>query len=220
MNTNMDIKLTIGIPSIPERMSNYLSPFYKKLMDQIGDSKDIEVISLMDNKVMSIGRKKNILFSLAQGKYTCVIDDDDDVVDDFIETLRNSITRDLDVDVICYNQEAIVDGKKWIVRTNLDHNKIIPFDQLQKDTSGNPIPCNRPPWQWCAWRTDFIKQISFENISWGEDAVFIAEASTRAKTQLVLDKIMCKYKWDSQVSAAPHQPIPQSILNRVNSTLY
>ena len=100
MNSAQTIKLTIGIPSIPERMNNYLSPFYKKLLDQIGDSKDIEVISLMDNKVMSIGRKKNLLFSLAQGQYTCVIDDDDDYICNILDDKVNFIQIDSSAHIV------------------------------------------------------------------------------------------------------------------------
>lgn len=216
MNSNQQIKLTIGIPSIPERTITHLDLLFKRLENQIGSEKDVEIISLMDNKMMSIGRKKELLFELARGKYTCIIDDDDDVVDDFIPTLRENITSELNVDVICYDQEAVIDGKTWIIKTNLEHNKKIPFDQLELDQNGNPRPCLRPPWQWCCWRTDFVKQIKFEPINWGEDAIFIAEASDRAKTQLVIDKIMCKYKWSSSTTSAPHQSIPQNIVDRVN----
>ncbi|NBP55770.1 hypothetical protein EBU71_04385 [bacterium] len=138
MNSNQQIKLTIGIPSIPERTITHLDLLFKRLENQIGSEKDVEIISLMDNKMMSIGRKKELLFELARGKYTCIIDDDDDVVDDFIPTLRENITSELNVDVICYDQEAVIDGKTWIIKTNLEHNKKIPFDQLELDQNGNP----------------------------------------------------------------------------------
>lgn len=212
---NTEIKLTIGIPSIPERMTGNFLTLFNKISKQIGEKKDIEIISLIDNKIMSVGRKRNLLFSLAQGRYVCIIDDDDDITDNFIETLRSFITQDLDVDVICYNQEATINGETWVIKTNINNNKVIPFDQLEKDRFGNPIHCNRPPWHWCAWKTDFVKSYSFGNINWGEDAVFVAQASIKAKTQLVIDKVLCKYKWDQQESAAPHQPIPQDILDDI-----
>ena len=84
MNT---IKLTIAIPSIPSRNRQFLQPMYAKLMSQIGENRDVEVVSIMDNKIMTIGRKRSLLFKIAQGKYTCIIDDDDDVVPDFVNTL-------------------------------------------------------------------------------------------------------------------------------------
>ena len=99
-----EVKLTIGIPTIPNRNRRFLEPLFSKLMGQVGGNKDVEIIALMDNKMMSIGRKKTLLFSMASGKYACIIDDDDDVTDDFVSTLRSVIDDKLDVDVICYAQ--------------------------------------------------------------------------------------------------------------------
>lgn len=212
---NKNIKLTIGIPSLPNRTRMYLEPFYARLISQIGNQKDIEVLTIMDNKTMTIGRKRSCLFHIAQGKYTCIIDDDDDVTIDFVQTMREKITDDLDVDVICYNQDANIDGKSWTIRTSLKHNQQFPFDQLVVDTSGNPIPCNRPPWHWCAWKTDFAKKIPFGDSNTQEDTIFVLDAISKAKTELVIDKVLCKYRWSSSTSQAPFQSIPHDQIQRV-----
>ncbi len=211
------IKLTIGIPTIPNRNRRYLEPLVSKLMGQVGDARDIEIIALMDNKMMSIGRKKTLLFNMARGKYACIIDDDDDVADDYVATLRNVINDQLNVDVICYNQEADINGKKWLVKTSLNHNRKHPFDQLEVDKNGNTIPCKRPPWQWCAWRTDFIKTIPFGDTNWSEDAAFTLSAIEAAKSELVIDKVMCKYRYSPSVSETypPKQSIDPNQMTRV-----
>ena len=201
--TNPQIKLTIAIPSIPSRKRQFLQPMYAKLMSQIGDIKDVEVLSIMDNKTMSIGRKRSLLFKIAQGKYTCIIDDDDDVSDDFVDTLRFIINDQLDVDVISYDQEAVISGKSWLIRSSLKHDCNPPFMQLATDPNGNPLPCDRPPWHWCAWRTDFAREFSFGDVNWGEDGVFVAAASKAAFTEYRLEKVMCKYLWSPTVSQAP-----------------
>jgi len=209
MNT---IKLTVGIPTLPSRGRKFLEPLYAKLMSQIGDGKDIEVLAIMDNKVISVGRKRTLLFASASGKYTCIIDDDDDVTDDFVATMRSAITSDLDVDVICYNQEADMNGKKWIVKANLNHDKSHPFDQMRLDSDGNTVPCLRPPWHWCAWKTSFARQFPFGDSNTQEDTVFVKQAINQAKTQLVLDKTLCLYRWSPSVSQAPFGNIsPESV---------
>lgn len=212
---NKNIKLTIGIPSLPSRTRMYLEPFYARLISQIGNEKDIEVLTIMDNKTMTIGRKRSCLFHIAQGKYTCIIDDDDDVTIDFVQTMREKITDDLDVDVICYNQDANIDGKSWTIRTSLKHNQKFPFDQLAVDANGNPMPCNRPPWHWCAWKTDFAKKIPFGDSNTQEDTIFVLDAISKAKTELVIDKVLCKYRWSSSTSQAPFQSIPHDQIQRV-----
>lgn len=147
----------------------------------------------MDNRTMSIGTKRTRLFSAASGEYTCIIDDDDDVVDDFVPTLRNVITRYNTVDVICYNQTAMFGGKQWTIKTSLEHNKEYPFDQFVSDANGNPTDCKRPPWHWCAWKTEFARKIPFGDSNWHEDAMFVIQAAKLAKTQFVLNKTMCTY---------------------------
>ena len=202
-----NVKLTIGIPSLPNRMRMFLEPLYSRIMSQIGNEKDIEVLSIMDNRIMSVGRKRTALFHVAQGQYTCIIDDDDDIADDFVSTLRSVITPILDVDVICYDQEANMNGKVWTVKTSLDYNKKHPFDQMQVDSTGMPIPCKRPPWHWCAWNTKFARQFPFGDSNTQEDTVFVMNAIEQAKTQVVLNKTLCKYRWSPNVSQAPFKSI-------------
>ena len=209
------IKLTIGIPSLPERSEEYLTPLFLRLKKQIGDAKDIEVISIMDNRVMTVGRKRTLLFNIAQGKYTCIIDDDDDVTDDFVETMRKVISEDLNVDVICYNQDANIDGKSWIIKTSLNYNRQFPFDQLMVDQFGNSVTCHRPPWHWCAWKTELAKSIPFGDSNTQEDTIFVLDAISRAKTEFIVDKVMCIYRWSSNISAAPYQALSHDTIKRV-----
>lgn len=188
------VKLTIAIPSLPERMRNNLQPLYAKILSQVNGRKDVEVLCIMDNRTMSIGKKRTKLFQIASGKYTCIIDDDDDIVPDFVSTLLAVIdTPEFDVDVISYNQRASINGKIWEVKCSLNHNKEHPFDQLAVDASGNSVPCCRPPWHWCAWKTDFAKTVPFGDSNCHEDAIFVAQACKLAKTEYRLDKVMCIY---------------------------
>jgi len=210
-----EIILTIGIPSLPDRMFTHLTPLYEKLKSQIGDAKDIEVVTIIDNKAMSVGRKRTLLFKIAQGKYTCIIDDDDDVSSDFVETMRSHITNNTDVDVICYDQQAQIDGKTWIIKTSLQHNNKFPFDQLALDNYGRTVPCRRPPWHWCAWKTSLAKEIPFGDSNTQEDTIFVMEAISRAKSEIVIDKVMCYYNWNSTVSQAQYQSIPHDQISRV-----
>lgn len=209
------IKLTIAIPSLPDRIEKYLKPLYEKLKNQIGNISDIEILSLMDNKDITVGEKRTRLFGLAKGRYTCIIDDDDNVTKDFVEVLREKITDDLDVDVICYNQLAQFNNKPWIIKSSLKHNCTHPFNQIELDYEGNPLPCLRPPWHWCAWRTELAKKIPFGDSNTQEDTVFVLEAIKQAKTELVLDRVMCQYNWEANVSQAKFENINPATVKKV-----
>ena len=93
---------------------------FDKITTQIGDRKDIEIVSILDNKKISIGKKRHLLHKIAQGKFCAIIDDDDDVAPNFIDEVYAAIKENPDVDVIHYNQEAIFDGISFLVVTDVN----------------------------------------------------------------------------------------------------
>lgn len=203
-----DIKLTIAIPSIPSRIRMNMEPLLSRLLAQIGDRKDVEVVSILDNKMMTIGRKRQLLHHIAQGKYCVIIDDDDDVTPDFVKEVCDAIEKNDGVDVIAYDQEAIINGVSFLISTDINH-PCSPFDQLPprpRDSNGNFIPCRRPPWHWCAWRTELAKQSSFGDSFSGEDTLFVENAIKLAKTQYKINKMLHIYRWSATATSAPLIP--------------
>lgn len=198
--------LTIAIPSIPSRMRMNLEPFFSRLMSQIGDRKDVEVVSILDNKSMTIGRKKQLLYTIAQGKYTAIIDDDDDVTGDYVQEVTKAISENSGVDVISYDQEAFIEGVRFLIKSDISHQYEPTFEQLPsrpQDDNGNYIPCRRPPWNWCAWRTDFARECVFGDSFFGEDGTFVTNAMRKVKTQHKIDKVLHIYRWSSKTTSAP-----------------
>lgn len=85
---------------------------FKKLTQQINDAglqDQIEVVSFCDNRHYSIGFKRNALLQKSKGKYTCFVDDDDDVSDRYIISIYEQLKKDPD----CISLEGIrtVDGR-------------------------------------------------------------------------------------------------------------
>lgn len=200
-----DILLTIGIPSIPSRMRMNLEPMFSKIMAQIGTRKDIEVISILDNRSITIGKKRHMLHRLAQGKYCAIIDDDDDIAPNYVDEVYAAIKEHNGVDVIHYNQEAIFDGVSFLVVTDITAPRD-PFEQMPRtprDQNGNWIPVRRPPWHWCAWRTEFAKQFPFGDSNSGEDTMFVSSAVPNIKSHYKIDKILHTYKFSSVGTSAP-----------------
>ena len=198
-----DIILTIAIPSIPSRIRMNLEPLFSRLMTQIGSRKDVEVISLLDNKSMSIASKRKKLLDISRGKFCTFLDDDDDFAPSYIDDVTSAIVANSNVDVICYNQQAFIENVEYLVTTDIDA-PINPFDQLPttpRDKSGNFIPCRRPPWIWCAWNVNLLRSIDFGDSSFGEDANFIASVMPKVKTQFTIPKPLHIYRWSSTTTS-------------------
>lgn len=80
------MKLSILILSIPSRLSNFLPTLLQNLLKQAEPFKNqVEILTLIDNKVRSIGKKRQNLIDIAEGEYIAFIDDDDRVSDNYIE---------------------------------------------------------------------------------------------------------------------------------------
>ena len=80
-------KLSILIPSVPSRktqMIELLDSLENQLLS-LGRSNDVEILVFYDNKLRTVGAKRNDLLYLAKGEYLAFIDDDDNVSDSYFK---------------------------------------------------------------------------------------------------------------------------------------
>ncbi len=103
--------LSILMCSLKER-EKLFAFIHAKIFDQIlnffnREGKIIEFIYEIDNGEMTIGEKRNKLLLRAQGEYICFVDDDDDVSDDYIESIMNALETKPD----CVGIEGILKCK-------------------------------------------------------------------------------------------------------------
>jgi glycosyltransferase involved in cell wall biosynthesis len=155
-----NIKLSILALSIPSRIDIF-KPLLNKLLRQIGNREDIEVLSLMDNKSLHIYEKRNELLRIARGSHIAFLDDDDDISDDYISKLVDAIEKNPNTDVISFNQLCFLDGKvaKVFAKMGNPHQHVLPHPtdpSLCRDTL-------RPPYHWCVWKTSLARSESFRS---------------------------------------------------------
>jgi glycosyltransferase involved in cell wall biosynthesis len=193
-----DIKFSILILSIPSRLDS-LKALYAKLEGQIGDRKDIEVLTIVDNKKMTIGEKRNHALSLARGTYLAFLDDDDTVDDAYMTEIMKAIDTQPNVDVINFNQHCTVNGKTFFVFFGLSHPRS-PQEQMALNPDGTAKDLRRPPYHMCVWKSIIAKNTPFDNSSWGEDSRWIEKLCQRSKTEHHIDKVLHYYQYSDQTS--------------------
>lgn len=189
------IYLSVLIPSIPERMEA-LGVLLGKLESQtnnLDDDYQVEVISLIDNKKISIGSKRERLKNMASGKYFCFVDDDDDITEDYIRELL-PVCVDEDVDVITFDTLASIDGKEGRIHASMNNqknNQFIPG----KITYRKPSHVN-------AWLTSKFKQYQFSDSMYGEDFDFCNQCYPHIHTGYRIDKVLHHYVFDKDITQA------------------
>tara|TARA_R110002020_G_C16317913_1_gene774485 strand:+ start:1422 stop:2048 length:627 start_codon:yes stop_codon:yes gene_type:complete len=199
-----NIKLSILILSIPSRF-HFLKPLMEKLEKQIGNRQDVEILSIMDNKSFGISEKRNELLKLARGSHLAWIDDDDDVADNYVDRLTETIEKNPDVDVISFNQICYLEGMeaKVFAQMGNPHEEVVlshTDPTRYKDTL-------RPPYHWCVWKTslaqseDFKSDVLIPGSDVGEDFDWLNRLYPKVKNSIYLDKdVLHIYRYSREVS--------------------
>jgi len=199
-----DIKLSILILSIPSRL-HFLKPLMEKLETQIGERQDVEIISIMDNKSFGISEKRNELLKLARGSHLTWIDDDDDVADNYVSKLTETIAANPDVDVISFDQMCYLEGKEARVFAEMGnpHEHVLP----DPNDSTRYQDTLRPPYHWCCWKTSLAASESFRNphsmkgVQIGEDIDWLTRLYPKVEESIYLQgHYLHIYRYSANIS--------------------
>lgn len=184
--------LTIAIPTIVGReyvFGALLDTLYFHIHRNEAQDK-VEIISFKDNKEMSIGAKRQKLLDMAVGDYIFMVDDDDYLPAYFIPEVLAAL-QDPDIDCIGYLEECMMNGQRRIA---CHSNR---FEDWADNKEGYDYV--RTIFYKDVIRTSIARQISFENIRYGEDNAFAKKlkASGLLKKEAFIDKIMYHYKFNT-----------------------
>lgn len=175
----MQPTLSILIPSTPDRkddLHNLLECIDKQEYVRKVDMYDIdglkcerywdllcpiEVIVFEDEKIMTIGEKRELLYKHAKGTYSWQIDSDDLIAPNAIQLILEAIKSNPEIPVITFRESCMMDG----VYKSSNHS--IKYEKWCDNFDGYDY-C-RSPFYKDVIRTDIAKQVPFEKIRWNED---------------------------------------------------
>jgi hypothetical protein len=201
------IIFSILIPSIPSRVEKYLIPLLAKLQKQIGERKDVEILTFLDNKKRSVGQKRDNLVQLANGQYLAFVDDDDDVSDDYVEEICQTIYGNEKTDVIVFDQIASINGLEFKVSFGIEYEN----EQAQLNEFGKYDDIKRKPFHICVWRSEIAVKYKFPDCSYGEDWFWAKQVHADIKTQHRIDKVLHYYRYNDVITEAEHTYPPNQV---------
>jgi len=161
----------------------------------------VEVIAYRDNRQRTIGYKRDALVRAATADYVSHLDDDDIVVDDFVETLLPLMDG---VDYVSY--DIVADGNGWdnfVVHHKLNCEPRWGNNERWVDI-GHLMPMRRE-----------LHALGKFSGGWGEDARWSDEirASGRLKTEHHVDRIMYTYRVSDGELWRARQRFPAQTIN-------
>lgn len=198
------MKLSILIPTLITRVSFYndLKNSLEKQINLLNARDDVNILSCLDDRHLTIGEKRNHLLELANGEYICFVDDDDKVHEDFILEILDAIDKSA-VDVITYKVLCTVSNYEnpqesfcieSIYGLNLEYTKLRPWTkEFVKQNSGATLYWQGKPSHTMVWKTDIAKQVKFPHKNQGEDFDWVAVACKLAHTEYNISKILYYY---------------------------
>ena len=156
--------VSILIPTLVERKGKFLELLHglERQINKDNLKEKVEIISICDNRTIKLSDKRNMLQKLSNGKYFTHLDDDDELTHNYCKTVVDFIEKmNEEVDVITYDQKALVGDTEFIVKSSLDYpmNLIPCGNQLDPDGKINKQieAYIRYPWQWELWNKKFKK---------------------------------------------------------------
>ena len=177
-----EIDLSILICSLTERRNIFLDRLLDKLEHQVKD-KNVELLVFSDNAKRSIGQKRNDAIKMANGKYTCFIDDDDLVSDDYVDLILKEI-RDWSPDVIVFDALITFDEQRpKLVKYGRE------FDYCEKEEA-----YYRHPNHLMVHKRSNITEW-FKDIKTGEDDEWASRMLDRIVTQSRIEKVLYYYEY-------------------------
>lgn len=112
---------SILIPTLPEDKNKAslakLLHSISEQVDAIGYSDYIEVLTDDRDRTIPTGTKRNALMNRAQGKFVSYVDDDDHILEGYINLITDAIAKD--PDVITFEGKITTNGaheKHWVIK--------------------------------------------------------------------------------------------------------
>lgn len=182
------MKLTIAIPTLPERQSQFHA-LYTKLLAQSAKL-PVEIIWNAALKGdMSIGAKRQALADVAKGEYLVMIDDDDNVHTHFVERVLSALSSL--PDCVCYYEAVKFNG---MVLRSIHSNDFDDWGERAMH-DGQMWDYVRTPFYKDVIRTDIVRSVGIADSRYAEDIDFARrlKASGLIQTEVMIKDFMYIY---------------------------
>ena len=185
------IDLSILVCSVHTRYNTFLPKIQNQLYDQYNaliprDRERVEIIILADNKKQVLGRKRNLMVDMAQGKYIVFVDDDDRIAEDYVDALLKATASD--ADSIAFRAEVTLDGG-WPKICYYSKDFGVDYNDAEE--------YYRIPNHICCIKRSVALMAPFPSIAYAEDVGYSKSLLPNLKTEYKIDRVLYYYDFST-----------------------
>ena len=177
------MKLSILIPTVRSRIDRTL-PLLLDEIERQARGLPVEVLALYDNKVHSVGVKRNKLVQAATGLYLAFVDDDDWVDPDYVSLILEHVDVRPAPEVIVFDSILIVDG---VFSKRCVYGVEFAAEETADLWKGKPAHTH-------AWAEWVCRKHSYPNLTVGEDRKWSMAACREVRVQARIPEILYHYR--------------------------
>ena len=149
---------------------------------------EVEILDYKDNKEMTIGEKRELLYAAANGLYSLQIDDDDSIADDAISLILQAIKENPSVDCITFRENCMMNGEYK------SSNHSLVYEKWQDNFDGYDYV--RSPFYKDVIRTDIAKSVPFPHIRYNEDEQWSMAIKPLLTAEIHIDEELYHYIYE------------------------
>ena len=164
---------------------------YGVLLLQIANCNAMDKVEVIwdSSTACTTGKKRNHLLTLSKGKYVVFIDDDDEIVENYIELILAALEQHPNVDCVGMRGYVTFDGqrrKDWSISINHQYWHETPQQYLRTPNHISPV------------KREIAMTIMFPDLTIGEDKVYSDGIYPLLKNEVYIDQHLYHYKYISK----------------------
>lgn len=185
------MKLSILIPVHINHllMFNELLINLQSQIKRLGVQKEVEIVTIVDSGEITLGEKRNQLVNKSKGDYLVSVDADDTVTENYVERLLEAIKEKSDV--INYTVAVSLNGGEY---------KPCYYRKGYQQDFNIHESYHRLPNHICCVKREIAIQVPYDNVAYGEDAIYSKKLRPFLKTETNIDEVLYYYNFNVQTS--------------------
>ena len=161
---------------------------YGVLLMQIANFDAMEKVEVIWDSAAecTTGRKRNHLLTLSKGKYVVFIDDDDEIVENYIELILDALEQQPDVDCVGMRGYITFDGgnrKDWSISMHHKYWHETPQEYCRTPNHISPV------------KRQIAMIAKFPETSYGEDMEYSKRILPHIKSEIFINEYLYHYKF-------------------------